>query len=162
MPRTEAVEAFASIGEEYKVQIIEELPEGEQISVYRQGDWMDLCRGPHVPDTGKLKAFKLIKVAGAYWRGDENRQMLQRIYGTAWFNKKDLAAFLERLEEAKRRDHRVLGKELDLFSIQEEVGPGMVLWHPNGGILRYIIEESRIEVERNGMGRRARQRLVKG
>src|SRR5690606_10363612 len=103
----------------------------------------DLCRGPHVPDTGRIKHFKLLSTAGAYWRGDERRQMLQRIYGTAWFSEKDLQEYLERLEEAKRRDHRKLGRELGIFSVHPEVGPGLIHWHPKGGLRRYPIEEFR-------------------
>ncbi|HLB58451.1 MAG TPA: threonine--tRNA ligase, partial [Gammaproteobacteria bacterium] len=134
MSRKEAVKFFKSLGEEYKVQIIEDLPETETISFYEQGDFTDLCRGPHVPSTGKLKAFKLMKLAGAYWRGDSNNAMLQRIYGTAWANKKDLTIYLERLEEAEKRDHRRIGKNLDLFHSQEEA-PGMMFWHQNGWAL---------------------------
>ncbi len=137
--KEEARELFSD--DPLKLERLEEFEEDEVITVYTDGPFLDLCRGPHVPSTGRLKYFSLLSSSGAYWRGDENRQMLQRIYGTAWFDKKDLAAFLERLEEAKRRDHRVLGKELDLFSIQEEVGPGLILWHPNGGIIRHTIEE---------------------
>ncbi|MCC7517179.1 MAG: threonine--tRNA ligase [Pseudomonadales bacterium] len=139
MSRDEAVKTFAAMGEHYKVVIINDLPAGEEISVYRQGEWMDLCRGPHVPSTGKLKAFKLMKVAGAYWRGDSNNAQLQRIYGTAWLNKKDLQAYLTRLEEAEKRDHRKLAKRLDLFHMQEEA-PGMVFWHNNGWIIYKEIE----------------------
>ena len=127
------------MGENYKVQIIEDLPGSEEISVYKQGPWMDLCRGPHVPSTGKLKAFKLMKVAGAYWRGDSNNEMLQRIYGTAWKNKKELKAYLNRLEEAEKRDHRKLGKKYNLFHMQEEA-PGMVFWHPKGWSIYSTIE----------------------
>lgn len=139
MSRDEAVKTFAAMGEHYKVEIINDLPGSEEISVYKQGEWMDLCRGPHVPSTGRLKAFKLMKVAGAYWRGDSNNAQLQRIYGTAWCNKKDLAAYLSRLEEAEKRDHRKLGKRLDLFHLQEEA-PGMVFWHNNGWIIYKEIE----------------------
>ena len=139
MTREKAIETFRQMGERYKVQIIEELPEGEEISVYRQGAWMDLCRGPHAPSTGKLKVFKLMKVAGAYWKGDSNNQMLQRIYGTAWANKKDLKGYLHRLEEAEKRDHRKLGKKYDLFHMQEEA-PGMVFWHPKGWSVYKTIE----------------------
>ncbi|MGK0499752.1 MAG: threonyl-tRNA synthetase [Oceanicoccus sp.] len=137
--REEAVKTFADMGEDYKVQIIEALPGNEDISIYKQGPWMDLCRGPHVPSTGKLKAFKLMKVAGAYWRGDSNNAMLQRIYGTAWTNKKELKAYLHRLEEAEKRDHRKLGKKYDLFHMQEEA-PGMVFWHPKGWNVYKTIE----------------------
>jgi threonyl-tRNA synthetase len=139
MSRDEAVKTFAAMGEHYKVEIINELPAGEEISIYQQGEWKDLCRGPHVPSTGKLKAFKLMKVAGAYWRGDSKNAQLQRIYGTAWLNKKDLQAYLTRIEEAEKRDHRKLGKRLDLFHIQEEA-PGMVFWHNNGWIIYKEIE----------------------
>lgn len=139
MSRDEAVKTFTAMGEHYKVEIINDLPGSEEISVYKQGEWMDLCRGPHVPSTGKLKAFKLMKAAGAYWRGDSNNAQLQRIYGTAWLNKKDLAAYLNRLEEAEKRDHRKIGKRLDLFHMQEEA-PGMVFWHNNGWIIYKEIE----------------------
>ena len=139
MSRDEAVKTFAAMGEHYKVEIINDLPAGEEISIYQQGEWMDLCRGPHVPSTGKLKAFKLMKVAGAYWRGDSKNAQLQRIYGTAWLNKKDLQAYLTRIEEAEKRDHRKLGKRLDLFHMQEEA-PGMVFWHNNGWIIYKEIE----------------------
>jgi threonyl-tRNA synthetase len=119
------------MGEEYKAQIIADIPSDEAISLYRQADFIDLCRGPHVPSTGKLKAFKLMKVAGAYWRGDSRNEMLQRIYGTAWLDQKALKAYLHRLEEAEKRDHRRVGKALDLFHVQEEA-PGMVFWHDPG------------------------------
>jgi len=131
MPRDEAVKFFRSMGEIYKAEIIAGIPEKEEISLYGQGNWVDLCRGPHVPSTGKLKAFKLTKVAGAYWRGDSRNEMLQRIYGTAWPDKKQLDAYLQRLEQAEKRDHRRIGKELDLFHLQEEA-PGAVFWHPKG------------------------------
>src|SRR6195256_1560119 len=131
LPRDEAVEHFKKIGEHYKAEIIAALPEKEQISLYGQGAWEDLCRGPHVPSTGRLKAFKLMKVAGAYWRGDSRNEMLQRIYGTAWPDKKQLDQYLQRLEEAEKRDHRRIGKDLDLFHLQEEA-PGAVFWHPRG------------------------------
>jgi threonyl-tRNA synthetase len=131
--REEAIRAFDAIGEKYKVEIIREIiPEGEEVSVYRQGDWFDVCRGPHLPSTGKLgKGFKLMKVAGAYWRGDSSKEMLQRIYGTAWRDKKELMAYLHRLEEAEKRDHRKIGKAQDLFHTQEEA-PGMAFWHHKG------------------------------
>ncbi len=138
--RAKAIELFRNMGENYKVQIIEELPEGEEISLYRQGAWMDLCRGPHVPGTGKLTAFKLTKVAGAYWRGDAKNEMLQRIYGTAWANKKQLKQYLNRIAEAEKRDHRKIGKKLDLFHTQEEA-PGMVFWHPAGWSIYQTIEQ---------------------
>ena len=138
-PRDKAIEIFRNMGEHYKVQIIEDLPEDEEISIYRQGEWMDLCRGPHVPSTGKLQAFKLTKVAGAYWRGDANNQQLQRIYGTAWPNKKQLKAYLNRIAEAEKRDHRKIAKKLNLFHTQEEA-PGMVFWHPAGWTIYQTIE----------------------
>jgi len=131
MERDAAVTFFREMGEEYKARIIEDIPEGEVLSLYRQGDFIDLCRGPHVPNTGQLKAFKLIKLAGAYWRGDANNEMLQRIYGTAWANKKELAVYLHRIEEASRRDHRKLAKKMDLFHLQPD-SAGNVFWHPNG------------------------------
>jgi threonyl-tRNA synthetase len=134
LPRDEAVEHFKKIGELYKAEIIGSIPSNEPISLYGQGDWEDLCRGPHVPSTGKLKAFKLMKVAGAYWRGDSRNEMLQRIYGTAWANEKQLKEYLTRLEEAEKRDHRKIGRELDLFHLQEEA-PGAVFWHPKGWAL---------------------------
>lgn len=137
--REAAVEAFAALGETFKVEIIKALPEGEEISIYRQGQWMDLCRGPHVPSTGKLGTFKLTKVAGAYWRGDARNQQLQRIYGTAWPNKKALNAYLNRIAEAEKRDHRKLARKLDLFHLQEEA-PGMVFWHPAGWTIYQVIE----------------------
>ncbi|AFI84291.1 threonine--tRNA ligase [Methylophaga nitratireducenticrescens] len=129
--RDAAVQIFREMGEEYKAQIIEDIPKDEILSVYRQGEFMDLCRGPHVPNTGKLKAFKLMKLAGAYWRGKSENEMLQRIYGTAWSDKKDLKAYLHRLEEAEKRDHRKLAKSLDLFHLQDEAA-GMIFWHDNG------------------------------
>ncbi len=140
MNREEAIEFFRGIGEEYKAEIIEAIPAGEELSLYSQGDFTDLCRGPHVPSTGKLKSFKLMKLAGAYWRGDSNNEMLQRIYGTAWRNKKELKAYLHRLEEAEKRDHRRIGKALDLFHAQEEA-PGMVFWHDKGWRVYLQIEQ---------------------
>lgn len=137
--RERAIELFRNMGEQFKVQIIEDLPPAEEISIYKQGEWMDLCRGPHVPSTGKIKAFKLTKVAGAYWRGDAKNQMLQRIYGTAWGSKKELKAYLNRLAEAEKRDHRKIAKKLDLFHTQEEA-PGMVFWHPPGWTIYQVIE----------------------
>jgi threonyl-tRNA synthetase len=147
MERDEAVAFFKGLGEHYKAQIIASIPAGEQISLYGQGDWVDLCRGPHVPSTGKLKAFKLTKVAGAYWRGDSRNEMLQRIYGTAWPDKKQLEEYLHRLEEAEKRDHRRIGRELDLFHLQEEA-PGAVFWHPKGwsvfqSLIGYMRERQR-------------------
>ena len=140
LSRDKAVSRFAEMGEDYKVRIIQDIPGDEALSFYQQGDFVDLCRGPHVPSTGKLKAFKLTKVAGAYWRGDTDNEQLQRIYGTAWGNKKDLKSYLHRLEEAEKRDHRKLGKRLDLFHMQEEA-PGMVFWHPHGWTLYQAIEQ---------------------
>jgi threonyl-tRNA synthetase len=140
LSRQEAIQLFFEKGEPYKVELIEALGEDE-VSLYSQGDFTDLCRGPHIPNSGMIKAFKLMKVAGAYWRGDERNPMLQRIYGTAFPSKDDLAHHLYLLEEAKKRDHRKLGKELDLFSIVDDAGPGMVIWHPKGAMLRYLIEE---------------------
>jgi threonyl-tRNA synthetase len=139
MPRDEAVETFRRIGEHYKAEIIASIPAGEEISLYGHGDWFDLCRGPHVPSTGKLGAFKLMKVAGAYWRGDSKNEMLQRIYGTAWASEKDLKAYLTRLEEAEKRDHRKLGRELGLFHTQEEA-VGSVFWHGKGHTLWRTVE----------------------
>jgi threonyl-tRNA synthetase len=139
--RESAISLFKEEGENYKVEIVNDLPEGEKITIYDQGEWHDLCRGPHAPSTGYVKAFKLLSTAGAYWRGDETNPMLQRIYGTAFWNNKDLKKYLNKLEEAKKRDHRKLGKELDLFSIQDEVGAGLVLWHPKGSRVRRVIED---------------------
>ena len=130
---------FREQGEEYKAKIIEEIPADETLSLYRQGDFTDLCRGPHVPDVGALKAFKLTKLAGAYWRGDSNNEMLQRIYGTAWPDKKSLDTYLTQLAEAEKRDHRRIGKSLDLFHFQEEA-PGMVFWHRDGWALYTAVE----------------------
>ena len=138
MKREDAVELFKSMGEHYKAEIIESIPTNEVLSLYKQGDFIDLCRGPHVPSTSKLKVFKLMKLAGAYWRGDSNNEMLQRVYGTAWENKKDLEDYLYRLEEAEKRDHRKIGKVQDLFHTQEEA-PGMVFWHPKGWTLYQLI-----------------------
>ena len=140
MDRDEAVKYFNSIGEHYKAEIIGSIPAGETISLYRQGDYVDLCRGPHVPSTGRLKVHKLMKLAGAYWRGDSENEMLQRIYGTAWAKKDDMAAYLHMLEEAEKRDHRRLGKELDLFHFQEEA-PGLIFWHARGWALWQQVEQ---------------------
>ena len=140
MARDEAVKFFLDMGEKYKAELIEAIPESETISLYRQGDFIDLCRGPHVPSTGKLKVHKLMKVAGAYWRGDSKNEMLQRIYGTAWATKDEQAAYLHMLEEAEKRDHRRLGKELDLFHIQDEA-PGMIFWHARGWALWQVVEQ---------------------
>src|SRR6267142_2120496 len=145
--RNEAKKRFKD--DPLKLERIDDLKEDEVISVYTDGPFVDLCRGPHVPSTGKIQHFKLLHAAGAYWRGDERRQMLQRIYGTAWFSKQDLDQYLHRLEEAKKRDHRVIGKQLDLFSIQEDVGPGLIFWHPKGAMiqhqLRRFIEDTILE-----------------
>lgn len=140
MVREEAIDFFADRGENYKAEIIESIPHGEELSLYKQGDFIDLCRGPHVPTTGVLKAFRLTKLAGAYWRGDSNNEMLQRIYGTAWPNKKALNAYLHRIEEAEKRDHRRIGKKLGLFHSQEEA-PGMVFWHDNGWSIYLSVEQ---------------------
>ncbi|MDP1681987.1 MAG: threonine--tRNA ligase [Burkholderiales bacterium] len=140
MGRSDAIQFFKNMGEHYKAQIIESIPGDEELSLYKQGDFIDLCRGPHVPSTGKLKVFKLMKIAGAYWRGDSKNEMLQRVYGTAWAKKEDLDAYLYRLEEAEKRDHRKLGKQLDLFHLQDEA-PGMVFWHPKGWVIWQQIEQ---------------------
>jgi threonyl-tRNA synthetase len=140
MSRDEAIKLFEQMGEKYKVEIIDSIPGDQPLSFYKQGDFIDLCRGPHVPSTGHIKAFKVMKVAGAYWRGDAKNEMLQRIYGTAWSDKKELKAYLHRLEEAEKRDHRKLGKQLNLFHMQEEA-PGMVFWHPHGWMLYQQIEQ---------------------
>jgi threonyl-tRNA synthetase len=139
-PRDQAVEFFKSIGEHYKAEIIASIPAGEDVSLYREGDFIDLCRGPHVPSTGRLKVFKLMKVAGAYWRGDSKNEMLQRIYGTAWAKKEDQDAHLHMLEEAEKRDHRRLAKQLDLFHMQDEA-PGLVFWHPHGWTVWQQVEQ---------------------
>ena len=140
LSREDALKLFEQLGEEYKVELIKEIQD-DTVSVYRQGDFVDMCRGPHVPDTGYVKSFKLLHTAGAYWRGDEHKKMLQRLYGTSWVDKKDLKTYLNRLEEARKRDHRKLGRELDLFSIEEEAGPGLVIYHPKGALLRMLIED---------------------
>jgi threonyl-tRNA synthetase len=140
MKRDEAIAFFRDKGEDYKVELIQELPD-ETVSIYETGDFVDLCRGPHIPSTGKIRVFKLLSIAGAYWRGDEKRQTLQRIYGTAFEDKKSLQDYLNKLEEAKRRDHRKLGKELDIFGFYEEGGPGLVYWHPKGALIKKIIED---------------------
>ncbi|HEY6970932.1 MAG TPA: threonine--tRNA ligase, partial [Candidatus Angelobacter sp.] len=142
IPRDEGLARFRSEGDFMKVHFIEQFTKaGEPISTYRNGKFVDFCRGPHVPSTGRIKAFKLLNIAGAYWLGDEKNPQLQRIYGTSFFNKKDLDQYLNQLEEAKRRDHRVIGKQLDLFSIQELAGPGLIFWHPKGGIMRKEMED---------------------
>jgi len=142
MPRDTAKKMFGDMGEAYKVELIDAIPEGDDIKIYSQREWFDLCRGPHMTSTGKVgKGFKLLKIAGAYWRGDSNNPMLQRIYGTAFFDEKDLKRHLERLEEAKKRDHRRLGKQMDLFSIDQRVGQGFILWHPKGAVIRNEVEK---------------------
>jgi threonyl-tRNA synthetase len=148
LPRDEAVAYFKSLGEHYKAEIIGSIPAGEQVSLYREGEFEDLCRGPHVPSTGKLKHFKLMKVAGAYWRGDSKNEMLQRVYGTAWASKDDLQLYLTRLEEAEKRDHRKLGRELDLFHIDEHA-PGLVFWHPKGWTVWQTVEQYMRQVYRD-------------
>ena len=148
MKREDAIELFKSMGEHYKAEIIESIPTNEVLSLYKQGDFVDLCRGPHVPSTSKLKVFKLMKLAGAYWRGDSKNEMLQRIYGTAWENKKDLEDYLHRLEEAEKRDHRKIGKTQDLFHTQEEA-PGMIFWHPKGWTLYQLIVQYMSKVYRD-------------
>ncbi len=140
VPRDEAIAYFKSLGEDYKAEIVDDIPAGEDVSLYTEGSFTDLCRGPHVPSTGRLKVFKLTKVAGAYWRGDHRNAQLQRIYGTAWARKEDQAAYLQRLEEAERRDHRRLGKELDLFHFQDEA-PGLAFWHPRGWQIWQAVEQ---------------------
>lgn len=142
VPRDEAVRIFQEKGETYKVELINDLPEGvDRVSLYSQGEFVDLCRGPHIPSTGMIKAFKLLTVAGAYWRGDEKNKMLQRIYGTGFATEKELASHLALIEEAKKRDHRKLGRELDLFQMNDEAGPGLIIFHPKGALLRMIIED---------------------
>jgi threonyl-tRNA synthetase len=160
MPRDEAVKFFRDMGERYKAEIIAAIPDGEQISLYRQDKFIDLCRGPHVPSTGKLKVFKLMRVAGAYWRGDPRNEMLQRIYGTAWAKKEDQDAYLTRLEEAEKRDHRKLGRALELFHTQDEA-PGMVFWHPKGWAIWQRIEQymRRVQQEHGYLEVRAPQVL---
>jgi len=140
VPREEAIELFKKMGEDYKVELLEKIPD-EEISLYEEDGFIDLCRGPHLDSTGLVTAFKLLSIAGAYWRGDEKNKMLQRIYGTSFTDEKDLEDYLHFLEEVKKRDHRRLGRELDLFSISEEIGPGLILWHPNGAIIRRTIED---------------------
>src|SRR3954464_10635138 len=140
LPRDEAVAYFKSIGEAYKAEIISSIPADQDVSLYTEGSFTDLCRGPHVPSTGKLKVFKLMKLAGAYWRGDSKNEMLQRVYGTAWVKKEDQEQYLHMLEEAEKRDHRKLGKQLDLFHFQEEA-PGLIFWHPKGWTVWQQIEQ---------------------
>jgi threonyl-tRNA synthetase len=148
MPKSQAIELFRGMGEDYKVAIIEDLPD-EKVSLYRQGDWVDLCRGPHVPSTAVIKAFKLTHVAGAYWRGSEKNEMLQRIYGTAWPTKQALKEHLRLVEEAKKRDHRKLGQELGLFMISDAIGPGLPLLLPKGAMIRSILERYIVDIERS-------------
>jgi threonyl-tRNA synthetase len=161
MSRDDAIRYFRGLGEAYKAEIIESIPQDQELSLYSQGEFTDLCRGPHVPDTGKLKAFKLMKIAGAYWRGDSRNEMLQRIYGTAWADKKDLKEYLHRLEEAEKRDHRKIGKALDLFHLQEEA-PGMVFWHPAGWALWQTVEQYMRQVFRDNGYQEIRTPLVVG
>src|SRR5579859_269389 len=139
--RADSIARYKAEGDWMKVHFIEKHTESEQVSFYRNGKFVDFCRGPHIPSTGRIKAFKLLSIAGAYWLGDEKNPQLQRIYGTSFYNKKLLDEYLNRLEEAKRRDHRVLGKQLDLFSIQELAGPGLIFWHPKGGQIRKLMED---------------------
>jgi threonyl-tRNA synthetase len=148
LPRNEAIEYFQSLGELYKAEIIGSIPAQEAVSLYREGEFEDLCRGPHVPSTGKLKHFKLTKVAGAYWRGDHRNEMLQRIYGTAWASKEDLALYLKRIEEAEKRDHRKLGRELNLFHVDDHA-PGVVFWHPKGWAVWQQVEQYMRRVYQN-------------
>jgi threonyl-tRNA synthetase len=151
LPRDEASALFAELGQDFKVDIIDRMPDSvDSVGIYRTGDFVDLCRGPHVPHTGLLKAVRLLRVAGVYWRGDERNPQLQRIYGTAWFTKDELDGYLERLAEAERRDHRRIGRDLDLFSVSEELGGGLVLWHPRGGLVRGLIEDHWREAHRRG------------
>ena len=154
LPREETLAKFKEMGEQMKCELIEDKTEGDKISIYKTGEqFLDFCRGPHIPSMGRIKAFKLLSVAGAYWKGDERNARLQRIYGTSFFSKKDLDDHLHRLEEAKKRDHRKLGKELDLFSIQESAGPGLIFWHPKGGTIRRVMEDwLRDEYVRRGYG----------
>ena len=141
LSREEAIKKFSDMGEKFKLEIIDSIETGEAITVYSQGNWSDLCGGPHVESTKKIKAFKLLHTSSAYWRGDERNPILQRIYGTAWNTEKELRLYLKMLEEAKKRDHRKLGKELDLYSVSDDIGPGLILWHPKGARVRYLMEE---------------------
>jgi threonyl-tRNA synthetase len=145
LSKEDAVKLFSEMKEDYKVELLEEIPEGEIISLYTQGNFTDLCRGPHIINTGKIKSIKLLKTSGAYWRGDEKNKMLQRIYGISFPSNKELNKYLHDLEEAKKRDHRKIGKELDLYSISDDIGAGLVLWHPNGAIMRSVIEQYWLE-----------------
>ena len=161
--RNEALNKFQEMGEDYKVEIISEIDEEDIISAYQQGDFIDLCRGPHVPATGKIKHFKLLTCAGAYWRGDEKNKMLQRIYGTSWFSKEDLNDFLHRMEEAKKRDHRKLGREMEIYTFDEEIGPGLPLWLPNGTVIVEELENLAKETENKaGYSRVRTPHLTKG
>ncbi len=162
--RDDAITHFSNIGEIYKAEIIRDLPESEEITIYRQGDWVDLCRGPHLPTTAHIgKAFKLMKVAGAYWRGDENNEMLTRIYGTAWRTEKELRTYLNMLKEAEKRDHRKIGKELKIFTFDEEVGAGLPLWLPNGSIIIEELEKLAKETEeQSGYDRVRTPHITKG
>ena len=141
MPKAEAVELYRKANQQFKCELVEEKATEPMVSFYTTGKFIDFCRGPHIPSTGKIKAFKLMNVAGAYWKGQEGNAQLQRIYGACFFTKKELDEYLHRLEEAKRRDHRRLGPELDLFSIQDEAGPGLIFWHPKGGLVRKLMED---------------------
>ncbi len=141
LSKSEAIKIFADMKEDYKIELLEQIPDTDIISTYQQGDFIDLCRGPHLPSTGKIKSIKLLRSSGAYWRGDENNKMLKRIYGISFPSNKELNQYLLLIEEAKKRDHRKIGKDLDLFSINDEVGPGLVLWHPNGAMIRHLIEQ---------------------
>ena len=147
LSRDEAIKLFSKLNENYKVEIINEIDESDRITAYKQGDFIDLCRGPHTPSTGNLKYFKLLSTSGAYWRGNENNKMLQRIYGTAFSKKSELKKYLNFLEEAKKRDHRKIGKELEIFTFDEEVGPGLPLWLPNGGVILNELESLAKETE---------------
>ena len=163
LSHNDALKKFKEMGEDYKVEIILEIDEKDTISAYQQGDFVDLCRGPHVPSTGKIKHFKLLTSAGAYWRGDEKNKMLQRIYGTAWYTKKELNDFLYRMEEAKKRDHRKLGRELELFTFDDEVGPGLPLWLPNGSVIIEELENlAKVTENRAGYERVRTPHLTKG
>ena len=163
LSRNEAIKLFKDQGEKYKVEIIEQIDKTDKISAYTQGDFIDLCRGPHVPSTGKIKHFKLLSTSGAYWRGDENNKMLQRVYGTVFSTNKELKDYLTFLEEAKKRDHRKLGKELEIYTFDDEVGPGLPLWLPNGGVIIDALEDLAKESEtRHGYYRVRSPHLTKG
>jgi threonyl-tRNA synthetase len=147
-PRDEVIAEFTARGEEYKLRLIADMPNETQMGLYYHQDYLDMCRGPHVPNTKFLKSFKLTKISGAYWRGDAKNEQLQRIYGTAWADKKQLAAYIKRIEEAEKRDHRKIGKALDLFHMQEEA-PGMVFWHPNGWTIYQVLEQYMRKVQQD-------------